>query len=199
MLSHTIVLASKSPYRKKMLENAGLKFTCQPASIDERAIEDALEPGELSAEDIALMLAQAKAADVSASNAGAIVIGSDQTLSLGDELLHKPENMEQARRRLLQLSGKIHQLNTAVTLVRDGELLWQYGDSARITFRDLDPAFVGRHLAAVGDVALTSVGAYQIEGMGVQLMKDIRGDFFTIMGLPLLPLLQKLRELDVID
>lgn len=194
-----MILASKSPYRKKMLEDAGLRFTCQPASIDERAIEDALEPGELSGEDIAQILALAKATDVSNANPDTMVIGSDQTLSLDDTLLHKPDDMDGALRRLLQLSGKTHQLNTAVTLVRNGEMIWQYCDVARIKFRILEPDFVGRYLAKVGDVALTSVGAYQIEGLGVQLMEDIQGDFFTIMGLPLLPLMKKLRDLDLVD
>ena len=109
------------------------------------------------------------------------------------------EDMEAARRRLLALSGKTHELNSAVCIVRDGEVLWSLCDISTIGFRKLDPGFVGRHLAAVGDRALTSVGAYQIEGQGIQLFNRIDGDFFSIMGLPLLPLLAKLRDLGLMD
>ncbi len=117
----------------------------------------------------------------------ALVIGSDQTLSLGDEIFHKPVDMEAARRHLLALSGRTHQLNSAVALVRNGETLWSHVAVARLTMRKLEPAFIGRYLARVGDKALSSVGAYQIEGEGIQLFEKIEGDYFTIVGLPLLP------------
>ncbi|TIV90116.1 MAG: septum formation inhibitor Maf, partial [Mesorhizobium sp.] len=120
-----------------------------------------------------------------------LVLGCDQTLSLGDEVFHKPADMEGARRHLLALSGKTHQLNSAAVLCRDGEVLWRHVGVASLTMRKLDPAFVGRHLARVGAKALGSVGAYQIEGEGIQLFEKIEGDYFTIVGLPLLALLKE--------
>lgn len=128
-----------------------------------------------------------------------MTIGCDQTLSLDGDLLHKPADMEEARRRLLALSGKTHRLDSAVVLARDGETVWRHVDAALLTMRRLDPGFVGRHLARVGERALESVGAYQIEGEGIQLFARIEGDHFVIVGLPLLPLLGKLRELGAID
>lgn len=192
-----LVLASASPFRKALLENAGLAFDIEPARIDERVIEQTL--GGLTAEDVASVLAEAKAQDVSDRNPGALVIGSDQTLSLNGEIFHKPADMEEARRRLLQLSGRTHALNSAVVLVRDGETIWRHVSVARMTMRELDPGFIGRHLSNVGGQALSSVGAYQFEGEGLQLFERFEGDYFTIIGLPLLPLLAKLRELQAID
>lgn len=198
-MSDAIVLASGSPFRKKMLADAGLDFIQDRPQIDERAVEKAVEGSGLTPEDLASILAEAKALDVSQRHPGKIVIGTDQTLSLGDEVLHKPKDMEEARRRLLALSGKTHQLNSAIVLVRDGEVLWRHVGIARLTMRQLDPGFIGRHLSSVGDKALSSVGAYQIEGEGIQLFESIEGDHFTIVGLPLLPLLDQLRHLGAID
>lgn len=198
-MSDAIVLASGSPFRKKMLADAGLDFIQDRPQIDERAVEKAVEGSGLTPEDLASILAEAKALDVSQRHPGKIVIGTDQTLSLGDEVLHKPKDMEEARRRLLALSGKTHQLNSAIVLVRDGEVLWRHVGIARLTMRQLDPGFIGRHLSRVGDKALSSVGAYQIEGEGIQLFESIKGDHFTIVGLPLLPLLDQLRHLGAID
>ncbi|MDF1610499.1 Maf-like protein [Hoeflea sp. YIM 152468] len=192
-----IILASASRFRKSLLENAGVTFTVEPAQTDERAVEEALV--DLKPDEVALILAEAKAQDVSSRNPGAIVIGSDQTLSLDGEMFHKAETMEQARHRLLKLSGRTHQLNSGIVLVRDGETIWRHMSIARLTLRDLDPGFVGRHLSSVGDKVLSSVGAYQLEGAGIQLFDRIEGDYFTIIGLPLLPLLAKLRELGAID
>mgnify|MGYP003578645183 CR=1 FL=1 len=194
-----IILASKSPFRAMLLRNSGVKFTTQSANIDERAVEAPLYNSGATPEDVALVLAEAKAIDVSERNPSALVIGSDQTLSLGDEVLHKPENMEAARRQLLKLSGQAHHLNSAIVLVRDGETVWRHVSVARMTLRDLDPGFIGRHLSRVGDVALQSVGAYQFEGEGVQLFEKVEGDYFTIVGLPLLPLLAELRREGAID
>ncbi len=195
----TLILASGSPFRKAILTNAGLDFAVEKPRIDERAVEAPLKDSGVTPEDVALVLATAKANDVSGRHPGALVIGSDQTLSLGDEIFHKPADMEGARRHLLSLSGKTHQLNSAVVLVRDGETLWSHVGIARLTMRRLDPAFIGRHLARVGDRALQSVGAYQIEGEGIQLFEKVEGDHFTIVGLPLLPLLAALRDLGAID
>ncbi|MDR7033802.1 Maf-like protein [Mesorhizobium sp. BE184] len=194
-----IVLASGSQFRKAILMNAGLDIEIVPAQIDERAAEAPLQESGASPEDVALILAEAKAVEVSTRKPGALVLGCDQTMSLGDEVFHKPADMEGARRHLLKLSGKTHHLNSAAVLVRDGEVLWRHVGTASLTMRNLDPAFIGRHLARVGPKALLSVGAYQIEGEGIQLFEKIEGDYFTIVGVPLLATLAELRRLGAID
>ncbi|MEM7301366.1 MAG: Maf-like protein [Pseudomonadota bacterium] len=197
-----LVLASKSPFRKAMLEAAGLSVTAMVTNIDERAVEAPLQNANLPVEDIAMVLAEAKAQNVAQSgevNADDIVIGCDQTLSLGDEQFHKPHNMEEARRNLLKLSGKTHTLHSALVLVRGGETIWRHVEPAHMTMRNISPEFVGRYLAAAGDAVLSSVGVYQIEGRGIQLFEKIAGDHSTIVGLPLLPLLKELRVLGAID
>jgi len=198
-MTEKIILASSSPFRKAMLVNAGVDVEAVPADIDERSLEAPLQNSGVSPEDVALVLAEAKATEVSERRPGALVLGCDQTLSLGDEVFHKPADMEGARRHLLALSGKTHQLNSAAVLVRDGKVLWRHVGIASMTMRKLDPAFIGRHLARVGAKALASVGAYQVEGEGIQLFEKIEGDHFTIVGLPLLPLLTELRDLGAID
>ncbi len=195
----TLILASASPFRRTMLVDAGLDIRPVAARIDERMVEAPLAGSGATPEEVAEVLAEAKAIEVSGRNPGALVLGCDQTLSLGDRLFHKPKDMEDARRHLLALSGKTHHLNSAAVLVRDGETLWRTVSVARLTMRPLDPAFIGRHLARVGDKALRSVGAYQIEGEGIQLFERIDGDYFTIVGLPLLPVLAALRDLGAID
>lgn len=198
-MTDKLVLASKSPFRSALLKNAGIEFSTASADIDERAVEAPLYETGATPEEVAQVLAEAKALDVSEKNPGAVVIGCDQTLSLGDEIFHKPADMEAARRQLLKFSGKTHQLNSAVVLVKDGKTLWRHVSIARMTMRDLDPGFVGRYIGRVGDVALSSVGAYQVEGPGIQLFDKIEGDYFTIVGLPLLPLLAELRKEKLID
>lgn len=198
-MTERIVLASGSRFRKAMLEAAGVDIDVMPAEIDERTVEKALEGSGASPDDVALVLAEAKALDVSEKSPGRLVLGCDQTLSLGDELFHKPADMEAARRHLLKLSGRTHELNSAAVLARNGATLWRHVGVAKLTMRALDPAFIGRHLARVGPVALNSVGAYQIEGEGIQLFDRIEGDYFTIVGLPLLAVLKELRKLGVID
>ncbi len=198
-MTQELILASQSPFRRALLENAGLEFEARAPDIDERAAEQPMLSAGVGPEDIALVLAEAKAVAVSQMDPEALVIGSDQTLSLGDAVLHKVKDMEGARKRLLQLSGKTHHLNSAVVLAKGGEAVWKHVEVATMTMRHLDPAFIGRHLARVGDRVLSSVGAYQIEGEGIQLFEAVEGDYFTIVGLPLLPLLAKLRELNAID
>lgn len=194
-----IVLASASPSRQRLLADAGVSFETVAPEIDERAVEDALEGSQVTPEDVALVLAEAKAQDVSKRRPEAWVIGCDQTLALDDQVLHKPADMEEARRRLLALSGRVHQLSTAVVLARAGTSVWQHVDVAGLAMRRLDPGFVGRHLSRVGEAVLSSVGAYQLEGEGVQLFEWIEGDYFAVLGLPLLPLLKALREEGAID
>ena len=198
-MPETVVLASGSPFRRTMLEHAGVAVEAMPADIDERAVEAAVAGSGVTPQELAAILAEAKALDVCERMPGRLVVGADQTLSLGDAVLHKPADMEAARRRLLLLSGKTHELNSAVVVARDGEVLWRHVGVARLTMRDLDPGFVGRHLSRVGDKALSSVGAYQIEGEGIQLFEAVEGDHFTIVGLPLLPLLAELRRMGAID
>lgn len=198
-MTQKLILASTSPFRRKMLADAGLDFEAIKPDIDERAVEAPLVASGATPSDVATILAEAKAVEVSERYPNALVLGCDQTLSLGDELLHKPEDMEAARRRLLALSGKTHELNSAAVLARAGETIWRDVGVAHLTMRKFDPGFVGRHLAQVSEKALTSVGAYQIEGQGIQLFEKIDGDHFTIVGLPLLAVLAELRRLGAID
>ncbi|HTV70477.1 MAG TPA: Maf-like protein [Rhizobiaceae bacterium] len=199
MPQQRLILASGSPFRKQLLDQAGVSVEVIRPEIDERAVEAALKGSGSTPEDVAQVLAEAKAVSVSEQNPDALVIGCDQTLSLGDQIFHKPADMEGARRHLLALSGQTHQLNSAVVIARNGEAIWRHVGVARLTMRELSPAFIGQHLARVGNKALSSVGAYQIEGEGVQLFDKIDGDYFTIVGLPLLPLLAELRNSDAID
>lgn len=198
-MSETLILGSGSPYRRKLLEAAGIPVDVVRPEIDERAVEAAVAGSGVSPAETAEILAVAKGEDVSARVPDRLVIASDQTMALGDRLFHKPKDMEDARRHLLALSGRTHHLHSAVVLCRGGQTIWTHIASAAMSVRQLDPAFIGRHLSRVGDRALTSVGAYQVEGEGIQLFDRIDGDYFTIMGLPLLPLLAKLRELGAID
>lgn len=194
-----IILASKSPFRAALLKNAGINFTTESADIDERIIEAPLYEKGADAAEVALVLAEAKAQFVSENFPDHIIIGCDQTLSLGDEILHKPADMEAAFHHLSKLSGKTHLLNSAVVMVKNGKTIWRHVSVARMTMRDLDHEFIKRHLALVGEIVLSSVGAYQIEGAGIQLFDRIDGDHFTIVGLPLLPLLDQMRKEHLID
>lgn len=195
----TLVLASGSRVRADLLQNAGLTFDIDPAQVDERAVEAPLLEAGFCPEDLATVLAEAKAQDVSERRPDDLVIGADQILAYEGERYTKPENMEAARRQLIEFSGKTHELLSAVVIARNGETVWRHLSVARLTMRPFGPEFVGRYLAAVGDVALTSVGAYQLESRGIQLFEKIEGDYFTILGLPLLPLLEELRNQEVLD
>jgi septum formation protein len=194
-----LILASQSPFRRMLMENAGLAFETRPASIDERAVEAAIAARDPSPPELAEELAAAKALDVSRTVPAALVIGSDQTLSLDGRVFHKPADMAEAKSHLTAMVGRTHALNCGVVLARDGAVLWRHVSIARLTMRPLTEAFIDRHLARVGERVLASVGAYQLEGEGVQLFEAIDGDYFTILGLPLLPLMAKLRELGAID
>ncbi|MDE1160203.1 MAG: Maf-like protein [Neorhizobium sp.] len=192
-----LLLASSSPFRRMLMENAGLTFSHQAAAIDERAIEDTL--GNATPDAVALSLAKAKALDVAARDPDALVIGSDQTMSLGERVYHKAASRGQAKENLLSLSGKTHRLNSAIALARGGDIVWEHVSHAELTVRPLSEEFVDRYLNRVGEKVFLSVGAYQLEGEGIQLFSEIRGDYFTIVGLPMLPLLDKLRALGAID
>lgn len=188
-----LVLASASGARIALLQNAGLDFTARAAAIDERAVEAPLVQSRIAAAGIALGLAEAKALDVAAGEPDAFVIGADQVLAAGGERWNKPASLADARAQLLALSGRVHTLHTAVAVVHDKAVLWRHQDAAHMHMRDLSPDLIESYLDRVGDKALTSVGAYQLEGPGIQLFDRIEGDFFTILGLPLLPLLKFLR------
>ncbi|PZU21482.1 MAG: septum formation inhibitor Maf [Shinella sp.] len=194
-----LILASSSPFRRALLESAGLSFEAHAARIDERAIEAPLEQSGATPDAVALHLARAKAVEVSERYPGALVIGSDQTMSLGSRVYHKPPTMEAAAAHLLSLSGQTHRLNSAVAFARDGAIVWDHIAHADMAVRTLTPDFVARHLARVGIRALQSVGAYQLEGEGIQLFEKIDGDYFTIIGLPLLAVLKELRRMGEID
>jgi septum formation protein len=195
-----LILASASKTRARLLEAAGLAFSIELPGLDEATMRLAL-CGEqsLAPHDVAEVLARAKAEAVSDLAKDAYVVGAEQILAFGDEILSKPENMEAARRQLFDLKGKSHTLHTAVAVATGGETIWAQTESATLAMRELSPVFVGRYLAAVGDEVLRSVGAYQIEGIGIQLFEKIDGDYFSILGLPLLPLLGTLRREGVID
>lgn len=191
-----LILASGSRARKDMLTAAGLTFEIIPADIDEDGITSTLqtESACVEAADIARVLAGEKALAVARQNPGALVIGSDQVLSVGQRKISKAQTMAEARETLDILRGRTHELVSAVALARDNELLWQTVDSADLTMRDFGDEFLGHYLNCAGERILKSVGCYEIEGAGVQLFEHIDGDHFTIMGMPLLPLLNELRQ-----
>lgn len=202
-LDMPLILASKSAARAALLTNAGLQFSVEKADIDERAIELPLINADFGPSDIADVLAEAKAVDVSRRNPSVFVIGADQTMSFTDRgdvhRFNKPVDMEAARRQLLALSGKTHTLHSSLCCAKDGETVFRYSDEAHLTMRSMAPEFIGRYLSSVGDKALQSVGCYQLEGEGIQLFEEITGNYFTILGLPLLPLLAFLRSQGEID
>lgn len=186
-----LLLASQSKARQILLANAGIAFESDPAAIDERAIQ---ESSGLSAPGgIASLLAREKARAVSARRQGRYVIGADQTLALGMRTFNKPEGRAQAAEQLRALSGQCHELHAAVAVARDGKLLFDHVSVARMTMRQLDDAQIEAYLVEAGHAVTSSVGAYQLEGLGVHLFERIEGDHFTILGLPLLPLFAFLR------
>ncbi|HET6221704.1 MAG TPA: Maf family nucleotide pyrophosphatase [Dongiaceae bacterium] len=192
-----LVLASASAFRRRLLEAAGVVFEVVPADVDEPAIRRRLEGGDPA--HIATVLAEAKAEAVSRRLPQALVIGADQVLALGPEILGKPRDLADARRQLQQLRGKAHALPTAVALAQAGKIVWTHVEVPRLTMRAVSDAFLDRYLADCGEPICQIVGAYEIEGRGIQLFERIDGDIFTIIGLPLLPLLAELRTHGVID
>lgn len=190
-----LILASSSPTRKALMEKASFSFSVVPPLVDERAIEaQSLEAGA-DGRDLAGLLARAKAEAVSRLHPDAFVIGADQTLALGTELLHKPIDREDAARQLDHLAGKTHRLHAAVALVRDGQLLWSDIETAELTMREFSAEERDLVLDIEGPAALSSVGGYRLEGPSIRLFETIKGDYFTILGLPLLPLIGALRDI----
>jgi nucleoside triphosphate pyrophosphatase len=187
-----LVLASRSESRRAVLAGAAIPIEILPADIDERAIET--QAGRTPAGEVALILARAKATAVAAQRPGRLVLGADQTLGLGDRLFAKPADLAGARAQLKSLRGTTHALHSAVVLVRDGGVVFEQCEIARLTMRDFSDQFLEAYLEAAGSSVTASVGGYQIEGVGIQLFERIDGDHFTILGLPLLQLLACLRR-----
>jgi septum formation protein len=192
-----IVLASASRARRALLAAAGVAFTVDPADVDEPALRRSLQAGTAPAK-IAELLARAKAEDVGTRHRDSLVIGADQVLAFGDEILSKPGDAKGARATLRKLRGKTHELISAVAFAEDGKITWAHTATARLTMRDFSEAFLEEYLLRAGDRVGQSVGAYELEGPGVQLFERIEGDYFTILGLPLLPVLAELRARSVI-
>lgn len=198
-MAETLVLASASPSRRMLMENAGLNFQAVAAQIDERAVEREIEHRSLGPGELALELASSKALEVSSRFPHALVIGCDQTMSLGSQVFHKPADRDAARANLRLLRGKTHRLNSGVVLVRDGREIWRHLSTADLSMREFSDAFLEDYLVRCGDDVMKSVGCYQLEGIGIQLFNFVVGDYFTILGLPLLPLLGQLRMLGELD
>jgi septum formation protein len=187
-----LILASQSRARQALLANAAIDFEAVPAEIDERAVQQASHlstPGEIAA-----LLAREKALAVSMCHPGQFVVGADQTLALGMRLFSKPASRAQAAEQLRALAGRSHELHSAVAVARDGKILFEAAAVARMTMRRLGDAELDAYLDEAGEAVMSSVGAYQLEGLGVHLFERIEGDHFTILGLPLLQLLAFLRS-----
>ncbi len=188
-----IVLASASAARAAMLRAAGVAVEIDPARIDESEVKRSLGAENATTAAIAETLAELKAVAVSRRHPGRLVLGADQMLDCEGMRFDKPADRAAARDQLLRLGGRRHELVSAAVAVRDGERLWHHVDHARLTMRSLSAEFVDAYLDRAGEAALQSVGAYQLAGLGAQLFRKIEGDYSTILGLPLLPLLEFLR------
>jgi septum formation protein len=189
---HPLILASQSRARKMLLANAGIAFDAVPADIDERSVQN--NSGLSAPGEIASLLAREKACFVSSKNPGRYIIGADQTLALGNRLFSKPAGRAQAADQLRLLSGHTHELHSAVAVAHDGRVLFSDVSIARLTMRALSGAEIRAYLDEAGEAVTSSVGAYQLEGLGVHLFDRFEGDHFTILGLPLVPLLAFLRR-----
>jgi septum formation protein len=187
-----LVLASGSAVRRNLLEAAGIPVRVHPADIDERRLE--ADASSMPPANIAALLARTKASAVAKSSSGRLVLGADQILTLDGKRFAKPPDRAAARAQLRALAGRTHELHSAVAVVQDEALLFQHADTARLTMRSFSDEFLDRYLDTAGNAVTASVGAYQLEGPGIQLFERIEGDYFTILGLPLLPTLDFLRR-----
>jgi septum formation protein len=189
-----IVLASGSATRRVMLEQAGVDFVVDTAPVDEAGIKQAMAGETNDPATVALALAEVKALRVSPRHPGKLIIGADQMLDCDGRWYDKPEDPAAARAQLAALRGRRHRLNSAVVAVRDGQVVWRHVQAAHLTMRAFSDDFLDEYLAAVGPAVLASVGAYHLEGRGAQLFSAVDGDHFTILGLPLLQVMQVLRD-----
>lgn len=189
-----LILASASPSRRQMLLNAGLDFEIVRSGVDEDEVKLSLSAERASAQDIATALAEMKAVRVSTRRPGAMVIGADSTLACDGKLYDKPPTLAAAREQLKALGGRTHELVSAVVVAKNGGRLWHATETGRLTMRPLSESFLDAYLARAGDAVCASVGAYQLEGLGAHLFNRIDGDYFTVLGMPLLPLLVFLAE-----
>lgn len=193
----TLILASGSAARRQMLQAAGLDFAVELPQMDEEGAKASLRREGLSPRDQANALAELKALSVSRKRAG-LVIGADQMLAVEGEVLDKPRSAAEARQHLLRLRGRTHELITAATITRDGAAIWRHIDTPKLKMLAFSDDFLDYYMRYAGDDVLRSVGAYQLEGLGAQLFERVEGDFFSVLGLPLLPLLAFLREHGVV-
>lgn len=192
LAAHPLVLASRSPIRRALLESAGLPVDVSIADLDERAVE--MRAGPLSPSGAALLLAREKALAVPTVHPGQLVLGADQTLALGDTRFTKPADSKAARDQLRTLSGRTHELCSGVVIALDGQVIFSHCEIAQMTMRSLSEPFLDAYIEAAGPAVSTSVGGYQLEKLGIHLFERIEGDHFTILGLPLMPLLGYLRR-----
>lgn len=194
--SERLILASKSAARQAMLADAGVPFTVQVADVDEEAVKAAHDPAD--AAGLAVELARVKALAVSRHDADAWVLGADQTLAFDGGLVSKAPSLDAARVRLTAMRGRVHHLHSGAALARNGQIVWSGVDTATLRMRDFSNAFLDAYLAAEGEGLLACVGSYRLEGMGSQLFEAVEGDYFTVLGLPLWPVLSELRRAGVL-
>jgi septum formation protein len=187
-----LILASQSKTRRMLLVAAGVPVEADPADLDERGLEAGVRSE--SADAVAALLAREKAMAVARKHGGALTLGADQTLSFGAERLTKPQDRDAARAQLLALCGRTHELHSAIAFVQHGEVLFEHVGVARLTMRNFSERFLELYLEAAGESVTASVGAYQLEGLGMQLFERVDGDYFTVLGLPLLEALEFLRR-----
>jgi septum formation protein len=199
LASRPLLLASKSLARRSLLAAAGIPFEAIGAAIDERETEAPLREAGVDGGDIARHLAREKALAISLEFPDRLVLGADQTLSLGSAILNKPLDREGAKAQLTAMSGRMHTLHAALCLAQDGKVVAQGHEDARLTFRPLSPEFIDCYLDIAGESVLQSVGGYALEGLGIHLFESIEGEQSTILGLPMLPLLRLLREMGCVE
>lgn len=198
MMALDVILASGSESRRRLLANAGVEAVAVRPNIDEDAAKAAMRQAATSVRDQAMQLAELKVIKVSRARPG-LVIGGDQMLSIDDDALDKPKDLDEAKSHLRRLSGRSHRLETAIVVADGGAVIWRHLARPKLTIRTLSEAFIDNYVADCGDALLTTVGAYQLESKGAQLFSHIEGDYFSILGLPLLPLLDYLRTRGVLQ
>lgn len=192
-MAEPLILASGSKIRAELLKNAGLTFEIRTSGLDEDSLKESMRAEGLSPKEQAEYLAEMKANRVSSREKG-LVIGADQMMSLDGEGFDKPANRKEAFQRLKAFSGKSHYLESAIIISQNGQAIWRHVNRPKLTMRKLSDAFINDYLDQIGDAAFASVGAYQLEGLGVQLFSKIEGDYFSILGLPLIEMLTFLRD-----